>query len=74
MSLSKEVQSGIAARRNDWPRIAADTGISVSWLKKFASGKYASRPIHETLEKAAKWLRRNPVTRGKHVRSVRNRT
>lgn len=57
MSLFTEVQSGIAKRKTEWPRMAKETGISLSWIKQVGLGNYASRPIHETLMKASAWLK-----------------
>lgn len=71
MSLLKEVRTGLARHKGDWPRIAeAVPEVSYSWLAKVGGGNYASSPIHTKLEAVAKWLRRNR----KHGRSVRNRT
>lgn len=75
MSLLKEVRTALAERPDDWKRMARDTGISISWIEQNGSGRYASNPTYDRVEKAAQWLRRNPGKKvSGHGRTVRNRT
>lgn len=75
MSLLKEVRTALASRPQDWKRMAEDTGISISWIEQNGSGRYASNPTYDRVEKVAAWLRRNPGKRvSKHGRNVRSRT
>lgn len=60
MSLLKEVQASLAKRRDDWPRIAEATGVSLSWVEQNGRGVYRSRPIHDTVVAVHTWLQRNP--------------
>lgn len=69
MSLLKEVQSGLAKRcRAEWKKCAAEVdGVSIAWVEQMGRGVYKNSPSYTRLEAVAKWLRKNPKTRRKHV-------
>lgn len=64
--LLKEVRKGLAARKNEWPQIAAALGrkkprISLSFIEKVGRGKYDSEPHFKRLERIAEYLRATSV-------------
>lgn len=44
-----DVRAALERRRGDWKRIAKDSGVSYSWLSKFANHKIAN-PGFDTLK------------------------
>ena len=39
MTFAGTIQAELQARKGDWPKISADTGVSYWWLTKFAQGR-----------------------------------
>jgi len=55
-NLDVELRRALEKRRGDWTAIASQSGVSYSWLSKFANG-HIPNPGYETLKKlhAAIW-------------------
>ena len=45
MSLLQNTREELNARRGDWPAVAEATGLSYSWVCKFARGRYRNPGI-----------------------------
>jgi hypothetical protein len=56
--LFREVQAGLAARRDDWNKIAADLAplVSRSWIYQVATGIYRSAPSYHRLQAVKTYL------------------
>lgn len=39
MTFAETIRGELQARKGDWPKICADTGISYWWMTKFAQGR-----------------------------------
>lgn len=39
MTFADTIRDELQARKGDWPKICADTGISYWWMTKFAQGR-----------------------------------
>lgn len=59
MSLITSVRTELAARKGDWPDICKHTGVSYSWLTKFAQGRN-DNPGVKTLEKLQVYFKKSP--------------
>lgn len=51
-----EVRGLLAARRGDWQKVAAENGVSHSWISKFVRGKI-DNPGIATLSTLMKYLK-----------------
>ena len=57
-NLDHVVLTLLNARKGDWQKVAADSGVSYSWLSKFANGHIENpgfgtlTKLHEALTKA----------------------
>jgi transcriptional regulator with XRE-family HTH domain len=49
-SLDLQVKALLEARRGDWQKVADGSGVSYSWLSKFANG-HIENPGYATLKK-----------------------
>lgn len=49
-SLDIEILKALESKRGEWQEIAAKSGVSYSWLSKFANG-HIPNPGYETLKK-----------------------
>jgi transcriptional regulator with XRE-family HTH domain len=54
-SLDTKIRTALESKRGDWQTIASESGVSYSWLSKFANG-HIPNPGYETLKKLAKVL------------------
>lgn len=50
INLDRDVLTKLEARRGDWQSIARTSGVSYSWLSKFANG-HIGNPGYSTLKK-----------------------
>jgi transcriptional regulator with XRE-family HTH domain len=48
--LDQSVLELLKARKGDWPRVVADSGVSYSWLSKFVNG-HITNPGYATLNR-----------------------
>lgn len=55
IDLDTKVREALIARRGDWQAIAAASGVSHSWLSKFANG-HIPNPGYATLKRLASHL------------------
>ncbi|NLZ10865.1 hypothetical protein [Neopusillimonas aromaticivorans] len=39
MTFAESIREQLQARKGDWPKICAETGISYWWITKFAQGR-----------------------------------
>ncbi len=76
-SLDNEVRDLLEARRGDWRQIAADAGVSYSWVSQFMRNKIPN-PGFETLKSLAHALSQQaekpeaqPSVTGETVREIR---
>ena len=62
-NLDQSVLRQLDARRGDWQAVAEQSGVSYSWLSKFANG-HINNPGYGTLMKLANALdaQQSPVT------------
>ncbi len=58
--LDTEVRRLLDLHRGQWQAIASATGVSYSWLSKFARGKITN-PGYATLSRLHEYLRERPV-------------
>lgn len=49
-NLDAQLRAALESRRGDWQAIADQSGVSYSWLSKFANG-HIPNPGYETLKK-----------------------
>lgn len=54
--LLSEVILKLQSRKGDWKKIAADAGVSYSWLSQLGRGKYRSAPAYVRLQRIASCL------------------
>jgi transcriptional regulator with XRE-family HTH domain len=54
--LFREVQAGLAARKEQWQEIADGAGVSRSWIYQVASGLYRSAPSYKRLNAVRTYL------------------
>jgi transcriptional regulator with XRE-family HTH domain len=57
--LDDQIRRLLNKRRGDWPRIAAASGVSYSWLTKLAQGTLAN-PSYMRLERVLEQLNKGP--------------
>lgn len=55
MDMLNKVAEALQARKGDWKQIAEDSGVSYSWLTKFAQGRIQN-PAYNAIVKLDKVL------------------
>ena len=61
---SSQLKALLVRRRGDWAEIAAGSGVSYSWLSKFANG-HIPNPGFATLCKLHDYLKQRPARKPK---------
>jgi len=61
--LLEEVQTGLASRKEEWRKIASDTGYSYEFISRLGLRTYKSSPTIERLQKIADRLKNGSARR-----------